>query len=71
MQFSAENQRRAGIRVLRPWLGSARMVRLFYRIGQISVTRPGTLDTIEMFVERITSRSAEAALQTDRKRAAG
>lgn len=52
MQFSAESQRRAGVRVLRPWLASARLVRLFVPIGQLSQVRPGVLDTIELFVDR-------------------
>lgn len=54
MEFNAEAQRRAGVRVLRPWLQSARMVSLFYRIGLLAASRPGAVATIEMFVERMT-----------------
>ena len=66
MEFSAEAQRRAGVRVLRPWLASARMVSLFYRIGLLSVTRPGAVATIELFVDRMATRSAEASLPEGR-----
>jgi len=55
MEFSAENQRRSGVRVLRPWLKSARMVGLFYRIGMVAATRPGKLATIELLVKRLSS----------------
>lgn len=63
MEFSAESQRRAGVRVLRPWLKSARMVSLFCRIGMLVATRPGKLATIELVVERL-SRPADATLQS-------
>lgn len=63
MEFNAEAQRRSGVRVLRPWLQSARMVSLFYRIGLLALTRPGAVATIEMFVQRMTNgRSIDAAL---------
>ncbi len=64
MEFSAEAQRRSGVRVLRPWLGSARMVSLFYRIGLLAVSRPGTVETLELFVERMTTgRSIDVELR--------
>lgn len=66
MQFSAEDQRRSGVRVLRPWLGSARMVSLFYRIGLLAVSRPGAVATMELLVERMTTgRSIDAELRSD------
>lgn len=71
MEFSAEDQRRAGVRVLRPWLASARMVRLFYAIGMLAAGRPGTLETLELAVGRMASaRSVDASLPTGRERAA-
>jgi hypothetical protein len=62
MEFSGESQRRSGVRVLRPWLKSARMVGLFYRIGMLASSRPGKLATIELLVDRL-SRPAAAALR--------
>lgn len=55
MEFNSEAQRRSGVRVLRPWLGSARMVSLFYRIGVLAASRPGAVETIELFVGRMTN----------------
>lgn len=69
MEFSAENQRRTAVRVLRPWLGSVRLVALFCRIGQLSVCRPGAVDTIDLFVERLRTRRAAADLAAERDRA--
>lgn len=71
MQFSAENQRRTAVRVLRPWLGSAKLVGLFCRIGQLSVTRPGAVETIELVAERLATRSAPSKLTHKGDRAAG
>lgn len=72
MEFSAESQRRAGARVLRPWLSSARMVRLFYRIGVLAQSRPGAVDTIELVVDRaIAGRTVTAALSHARDKAVG
>lgn len=62
MQFNAESQRRSGIRILRPWLSSARMVSLFYRIGMLSITRPGAVATMELFVERMTTKTDRSML---------
>lgn len=68
MEFNAESQRRSGVRVLRPWLRSARMVCLFYRIGLLEASRPGTVATIELFVERMTTaRSIDANLARGRR----
>lgn len=73
MQFSSESPRRAAVRVLRPWLGSARLVCLFYRIGMLHGQRPGAIATIELFVDRMTKpRNVAAALHTkDRQRSVG
>lgn len=53
MEFNAESQRRSGVRVLRPWLKSARMVGLFYRIGMLAASKPGAVATVELLVERM------------------
>jgi hypothetical protein len=72
MEFNAENHRRAGVRILRPWLGSARMVGLFYRIGMLAITRPGKLALIELMVDRLAQPSAvDAVLPADRQRKSG
>lgn len=64
MEFSAESQGRSGVRVLRPWLKSARMVGLFYRIGMLAASRPGAVATIELFVERMSQvRSLPASVK--------
>ena len=66
MEFNGEAQRRSGVRVLRPWLRSARMVSLFYRIGLLAASRPGAVATIDLFVERMTSgRTAGADLRAE------
>jgi len=72
MEFSAESQRRSGVRVLRPWLKSARMVGLFYRIGMLAASRPGKLAAVELFVERVSRKTmASTTLSDARDRATG
>ena len=67
MQFSAESQRRAAVRVLRPWLGSTRFVRLFHRIAVLGTSRPGALETIEMFVDRAMKSTTVSSVLAPRK----
>lgn len=61
MEFNTESKRRSGVRVLRPWLASARLVRLFHQIGKLA-NRPGALDTVEFIVERLVNRSVDSQL---------
>ena len=54
-------QRRDAMRAIRPALSSARLVRLFQKIGMLAVTSPATIVALELAVDRMAHPKAARA----------
>lgn len=57
-------QRREAVRLLQPLLTSARLVRLFQKVGMLSATRPTTIAALEIVIDQMARpRPARATLR--------